>query len=135
RRKLRRLAAHQVDGFVAIEPDAVPRAVRGSGKLVAGAVAQAFIIGADRVIDRPGWNADLRGLESDELALAHLLPNLALARCRGPVDPASRHIGLIAVDVAAAVHQHHLALPHPLRLAASVRIGARLAEQNEREFG
>jgi hypothetical protein len=42
---------------------------------------------------------------------------------------------LIAFDRAAAVHQHNLAVADLLRLARAVRIGARLAEQDQGEFG
>src|SRR3546814_268350 len=101
----RRLSAHQVDRLVPVKPDAVAGAVRGAGKLVAGAIAEPFVIGAHRVVDLPRGGADLRRLESDELTLPHLFPHLPLARGRGTVDPASRHVGLIAMDVTAAIHQ------------------------------
>ena len=45
-------------------------------------------------------------------------------------DAGAGHVGLVALDGAAAVHQHDLAFAHHLRLARAVRIGAGLAEED-----
>src|SRR5690606_13426410 len=72
----RLFAAHEVDGLVAVQADAVPGAVRQARQLVVGAVAEAGVVTAHRVVDRPGRGADLRCLERDLLAAMDLVPHL-----------------------------------------------------------
>src|ERR1700733_14222911 len=119
----RRITVHQVGGLVAVQPDAVPRAVRKSRQFVAGSPTFPLIVAAHRIVDRSRRHADLRRLERDFLAALHGVPHLALACARLADHPGSRYVGLIAVHRAAAVHQDDRALAHGLGLYRPMRIG------------
>src|SRR3546814_1298488 len=62
-RELCRFAAHEVDRLVPVEPDPVAGAMRGAGQLVARAPAEAFIIGAHRIVDLACRGAEFRSEE------------------------------------------------------------------------
>src|SRR5206468_722545 len=86
-------------------------------------------------VDAAGGAAEPGSADRDLLAFMDLVPDPALLGARPAEDEAARNVRLIALDRAAAVHQHDLALAHRLGLARAMRIGARLAEQDQREFG
>src|SRR5262245_27520071 len=100
----------EVDGFVAVHADAVAGAVRGSGQTVARAIAPAFILAADGIVDAAGRAAKLRRAHGDLLALVDLVPDTPLRRSRLAENEGARYVGLVAFDAAPAVEQHHLVL-------------------------
>ena len=73
-------AAHKVYRLMAIEPDAVPGAVRQAGQAIIRTIAQAFVLAAYCIVDTAGWNSQLGCPEGDLLALANVIPDLALSR-------------------------------------------------------
>ncbi|KIU01488.1 hypothetical protein QU38_01360, partial [Staphylococcus aureus] len=75
RRQLRRLAAHQVDRLVPVEPDAMPGAMRKAGQLVVRTPAERGIIAAHRIVDAAGGRAEPGRGEGGLLALRHLVPH------------------------------------------------------------
>src|SRR3546814_20972216 len=64
--------------------------MRGAGQLVARAPAEAFIIGAHRIVDLACRGAEFRCGKGDILPLAHLIPHLPLARARLAIDEIGR---------------------------------------------
>jgi hypothetical protein len=134
-REARRLTPDEIYRLVAFEADAMAGPVRQARQLVIGAIAERAVIFPYGIVDASSGHAGLRCFECDLLALAHVRPDVALALGRLAEDEGAGNIRLIAFDRAAAVHQHDFPLAHLLGLARPVRIGACLAEQNEREFG
>src|SRR5262245_56839619 len=109
-----------------VEADAVARAMRSAGQLVARAVTPLHVLRADRIIDLARGHADARGFDRDLLTVVHLLPHLALFGSRLAEHERARDVGLIALHRTAAVHEHDFAIANGLRLARTVWIGARL---------
>ena len=83
----------------------------------------------------PRRRSDLRRIECELLATANELPDAALLFGRLAHHQGARNVRLIALDVAATIHQHHFAGSDFLWLARPVRVRARLAEQNQSELG
>src|SRR3546814_8056530 len=66
----------------------------------------------------------------------YLIPDGALFLAGiAAMNPGPRHIRLVAVDGATAIHQHDPARIDRLRLFRAVRIGGRFADPAHREFG
>ena len=112
-----------------------PVRCESAGQFVARAVAPLHVLRAHGVVDAARGHADARGFDRDLLAVAHLLPHLALLGRGLAEHEGARDVGLIALDRAAAVHEHHFAVAHRLRLSGAVWIGAGFAQQDQREFG
>src|SRR6185503_8536593 len=105
------------------------------GQLVPRTVAPFLVLRAHRVVDRARGHANACRSERNLLPLTHLLPYLALLGTGLAEYERSGDVGLVTVHAATAVHQHHFAVAHRLRLAGAVWIGAGLAEQDQRELG
>src|SRR6185369_1374889 len=134
-REQRLFALHEIDGLVAIEADAMAGAMREAGKFVARAVAPLHVLRTHGVVDTSRRNVNSRGLDRDLLAVAHLLPHLALLG-RGLAEyEGARDVGLIACHRAAAVHEYHFAVTHRLGLSRAMWIGAGFSQQDQRELG
>jgi hypothetical protein len=134
RRQRRPFATHQVHRLVAVQADAVTSAMRQAGEFVTGAIAERTVVTPHRIVDRSGGCSHFRRLQRDLLAACDGVPDLALLRARSAEHEAARHIGLIALDTATAVHQHDFAARDFLRLARAVGIGRCLAEQDQVEL-
>ena len=109
----RRLAVDEVDRLVAVEADAVAGAVGQAGQAVAGAVAPALVLARAphrRRCPRGGRSAP--PAKAIALAAMHLVPDPALLGIGLAEHEGARDVRLIALDRAAAVHQHDLAVAH-----------------------
>src|SRR6185295_9285292 len=95
-------------------------AMRRAGQLVTGAVTPFLVLRAHRVVDRARRHAHARGLDGDALSLAHLLPHLALLGIGLAEDEGAGDVRLVTLHRAAAIHEHHFAVAHRLRLARAV---------------
>src|SRR4051794_36828947 len=108
RRQRRRLAVDEIDRLVAVEADAVAGAVRRARQFVARAVAPRLVLAAHSIVDASGGRADPSRFEGDLLAAMDLVPDFALFGAWLAEDERARDVRLVALDRAAAVHQHHL---------------------------
>src|SRR5581483_5991444 len=125
------VAAHEVGPFVSVESDAVAGAVRQARHLViraeAGVGDHLARGGVHRLAgrSRPG-----RG-QCGVLRFALQIPDATLALGRLAENERARDVGLIPLDGAPAVHQHHVAFLQLLRLDAAVREGRVLSEADQ----
>src|SRR5580700_8082111 len=126
---------HEIGGFMAIEADAVARAMRKAGQMIPRTPALAFIVLAHRVVDGSDWNIDFGRRQRKFLAAFDGIPHFALPGIRLTKYPCSRDIGLVAMHRAAAVHENYRAFSYFLRLHRAMRISGGLIEQHQREFG
>jgi len=106
----------EVDRLVPIKTDAVAGAVRQTGKMVARAKTLFLIKSADGVINLAGGHAHTCGSEGDLLAFVQRFPDLADIRGHVAGHKGVRNVRLIVLYGAAAIHQHHFAFAHTLRL-------------------